>query len=145
MVTAKTGIVLNEYYPMKDEKDTRAVDISDIQPSQGDYFCPCCGVFMLPLLLHDYESIRTDVSAGVEVQCPSCGYKLDPTTDETKHASKLTPEMIADEKDEDSIFETVEEDSSRIEDNEETDYFAEDDKRDEKSLRRRGYRIVSSN
>jgi hypothetical protein len=31
MVTAKTGIVLmNEYYPMKDEKNTRAVDISDI-------------------------------------------------------------------------------------------------------------------
>jgi hypothetical protein len=53
--------------------------------------------------------------------------------------------MIADEEDEDSIFETVEEDSSRIEDNEETDYFAEDDKRDEESLRRRGYRIVSSN
>jgi hypothetical protein len=35
------------------------------------------------------------------VQCPSCGYKLNPITDQTKHASKLTPkiteEMIADE------------------------------------------------
>lgn len=69
-------------------------------------------------------------------------------TDQTKHASKLSPkiteEMIADE-DEDSIFETIEEDSGRIEDKEETYDFAEDDKRDEESLRRKGYRIFSSN
>jgi hypothetical protein len=59
---------------------------------------------MLPLSPHDYESIRTYVSAGVEVQCPSCGYKLDPITDQTKHATKLTlkitEEMKADEEDE---------------------------------------------
>jgi hypothetical protein len=133
---------------MKDNKDTMAVDISDIQPSQGDYICPYCGVFMLPLSLHDCESIRTDASTGVEVQCQSCGYKLNPITDQTKHASKISPkiteEMIADEY-EDSIFETIEEDSGRIEDKEETYDFAEDDKRDEKSLRRKGYRIFSSN
>jgi hypothetical protein len=105
-------------------------------------------VFSCFLSLHDYEAISTDASPGVEVQCPSCGYMLSPITDQTKHASKLTPkiteEMIADEE-EASIFETVEEDSDRIEDNEETDDFAEDDKRDEESLRRKGYRIVSSN
>jgi predicted RNA-binding Zn-ribbon protein involved in translation (DUF1610 family) len=121
-----------------------AIDISEIGigVQVGDYVCPCCGIVMLSL--H-----HSDEAVSLEVQCPSCGYKLDPTTDQTKHASKLTPkiteEMIADEEDEDTIFETVEEDSGRIEDNEETDYFAEEDKRDEESLRRRGYRILSSN
>jgi predicted Zn-ribbon and HTH transcriptional regulator len=97
---------------------------------------------MLPLLLHAYESISTD--AVIEVQCPGCGYKLNPITDQTKHASKLTPkiteEMIADEEGEgnSNIFEVVEdEDSSRAVD--------EDDKRDEESLRRKGYMILSSN
>jgi hypothetical protein len=47
---------------MKDNKDTMAVDISDIEPSQGDCICPYCDVFMLPLSPHDYESIRTYVS-----------------------------------------------------------------------------------
>lgn len=125
-----------------------------IQPSQGDYICPYCGVFMLPLSLHDCESIRIDASTGVEVQCPSCDYKLNPITDQTKHASKLTPkiteEMLADEEGEgnSNIFEVVEnEDSSRAvdEDDEEPSYFTEDDKRDEESLRRKGYRILSSN
>jgi hypothetical protein len=51
--------------------------------------------------------------------------------------------MIADE-DEDTIFETVDEDSGQAKDEEELDDFAEDDKRDEESLRRKGYRIVSS-
>jgi hypothetical protein len=109
---------------------------------------------MLPLSLHDCESIRIDASTGVEVQYPSCGYKLNPITDQTKHASKLTPkiteEMIADEEGEgnSNIFEVVEdEDSSRAvdEDDEEPSYFTEDDKRDEESLRRKGYRILSSN
>jgi hypothetical protein len=128
---------------MNHYKDAAAVDISDLQPSRGDYVCPFCGAVTLPIH-YSAEAV------SLAVQCPSCGYKLDPTTtDRTKHASKLTPkiteEMIADEEDEATIFGTVEEDSSRIEDNEETDYFAEDDKRDEESLRRRGYRIISSN
>jgi hypothetical protein len=62
----------------------------------------------------------------------------------SKLSPKITEEMIAYE-DEDSIFETIEEDSGRIEDKEETYDFAEDDKRDEESLRRKGYRIFSSN
>jgi hypothetical protein len=52
--------------------------------------------------------------------------------------------MIADE-DENTIFETVDEDSGQAKDEKEIDDFAEDDKRDEESLRRKGYRIVSSN
>jgi hypothetical protein len=40
--------------------------------------------------------------------------------------------MIADE-DEDTIFETVDEDSGQAKDEEEIDDFAEDDKRDEES------------
>jgi hypothetical protein len=54
--------------------------------------------------------------------------------------------MIADEDEDDSIFETIDEDSGRAEDEEEeTNDFVEDNKRDEESLRRKGYRIVSSN
>jgi hypothetical protein len=78
---------------MNDNKATMAVDISDIQPSQGDYICPYCGFFMLPLSFHDSESIRTDANTVVEVQCPSFGYKLNPITDQTKHASKLSPKI----------------------------------------------------
>jgi DNA-directed RNA polymerase subunit RPC12/RpoP len=70
---------------MKDDRDSKVVDISDLQPSQGDYICPYCGVFMLPISLRANESISS------EVQCPSCGYRPDPTTDQTKHASKLVP------------------------------------------------------
>jgi hypothetical protein len=133
---------------MNREKDIEvgAVDISDVQPSQGDYLCPCCYIFMLPLSLHDYETISS------EVQCPSFGYKLDPMTDQTKHAYKLTPkiteEMISEEEEGGSnIFEVIaDEDSGRTaDDNDEPNDFTEDDKRDEESLKRKGYRILSSN
>ena len=54
--------------------------------------------------------------------------------------------MIADEDETDSIFETLDEDSGQYGDEKEkNDYFAEDDRRDEESLRRRGirwYRVV---
>ena len=53
--------------------------------------------------------------------------------------------MIADEDETDSIFETLDEDSGQYRDEEEeNDYFAEDNRRDEESLRRKGYTIVSS-
>jgi uncharacterized Zn finger protein (UPF0148 family) len=124
--------------------EDQAIDISNVGVQIADYVCPYCGVIMLPLL-------RSDEAVSLEAQCPSCGYRLDPTTttDQAKHASRLTPkiteEMIADE-DVDTIFETVDEDSSRAtdDDGEEEDDFAEDDRRDEESLRRKGYRIVSS-
>jgi predicted RNA-binding Zn-ribbon protein involved in translation (DUF1610 family) len=128
------------------KKDATVVDISDVQPSQGDYICPFCGIFMLPIH-YSAEAV------SFEVQCPSCGYKLDPITDQTKHASKLTPkiteEQIADEEEGEGstiTFEVVEdEDSSRAGDEDEDDPFAEDDRRDEESLRKKGYRILSSN
>jgi hypothetical protein len=112
--------------------DVKAVDISNIGQRIGDCVCPCCSVIMLPLSLEAYERGGPEA----EVQCPSCGYKLNPLTDQTKHTSKLIPkiteEMIADE-DEDTIFETVDEDSGQAKDEEEIDDFAEDDKRDEES------------
>jgi predicted RNA-binding Zn-ribbon protein involved in translation (DUF1610 family) len=129
---------------MNHYKDAAAVDISDVQPSQGDYVCPFCGVVMLPT----HYSVE---AVSLEVQCPSCGYKLDPTTDQTKHASKLTPkiteEMISEEEEGSSIiFEVVaDEDSSRAGDEDEDDPFAEDDRRVEESLRRKGYKILSAN
>jgi hypothetical protein len=97
---------------------------------------------MLPLH-HTHEAV------SLEVQCPSCGYILNPITeDQAKHAFRLTPkiteEMIADE-DEHTFFDVVDEDSGQAIDEEEIDDFAEDDKRDEESLRRKGYKIVSSN
>ena len=59
--------------------------------------------------------------------------------------AKVTEEMIADEDETDSIFETLDEDSGQYGDEEEeNDYFAEDDRRDEESLRRKGYTMVSS-
>lgn len=124
-------------------KDLAAVDISDLQPSQGAYVCPFCGVVILPI---HYSA--EDVS--VEVQCPSCGYRLDPTTDQIKHASKLTPkiteEQIADEEEGEggsNIFGVVEdEDSSHAGDEDEDDPFTGDDRRDLESLRRKGYGIV---
>ena len=89
-----------------------------------------------PLELMPTLALKSNVQAVVT--------SLTPITDQTKHASKLTPkiteEMIADEEEEgnSNIFEVVEdEDSSRAVD--------EDDKRDEESLRRKGYRILSSN
>jgi predicted RNA-binding Zn-ribbon protein involved in translation (DUF1610 family) len=125
----------------KDIEGEEAVDISDIDVQVTDNVCPYCGVIMLPLH-HTYEAVSP------EVQCPSCGYMLNPnTTDQARHTSRLTPkitqEMIADE-DENTIFETVDEDSGRDEDEEEIDDFAEDDRRDEESLRRKGYKILSS-
>jgi DNA-directed RNA polymerase subunit RPC12/RpoP len=122
----------------------RPFDISDTGVQVGQYVCPYCGVEMLPLSLQ-YSQEATNL----EAQCPSCGYKLNLITDQTKHASRLTPkiteDMIADE-DEDTIFETVDEDLGQVtDDDEEIDDFAEDDKRDEESLRREGYKIVSSN
>jgi hypothetical protein len=61
-----------------------------------------------------------------------------------KRGHCLIVEMIADEDDDNNIFETVDEDSGRAEDDEEIDEFAEDDKRDEEGLKRRGYTILSS-
>jgi hypothetical protein len=66
-----------------------------------------------------------------------------------KHASKLIPkitdEMISEEEEGGSnIFEVVvDEDSSRAVNEEEINDFTEDDKRDEASLRRKGYKILS--
>ena len=57
----------------------------------------------------------------------------------------LDAEVQTDEDETDSIFETLDEDSGQYRDEEEeNDYFAEDDRRDEESLRRKGYTIVSS-
>jgi hypothetical protein len=66
---------------------------------------------------------------------------------QAKHPSrltaKITEEMIADEDETDSIFETLDEDSGQSGDEEEeNDYFVEDARRDEESLRRKGYTIV---
>jgi hypothetical protein len=91
-------------------------------------------------------------AVSLEVQCPSRGYRLDPMTDQTKHASKLTPkiagtvaEVAEEEEGSSNIFEVVEdEDSSRAGDEDEDDPFAEDDGRDEESLSKKGYRILSS-
>lgn len=62
-------------YLMNYNKDAAAVDISGIQPSQGNYICPFCGVVMLPIH-YSAEAV------SLEVQYPSCGYRLDPTTTE---------------------------------------------------------------
>jgi DNA-directed RNA polymerase subunit M/transcription elongation factor TFIIS len=127
------------------EQDEGAIDISDIGVQIVDYVCPYCSIIMLPV--HQSQS---DEAVSLEVQCASCGYKLDlDTADQAKHASKLTPkiteEMIADGDEDDTIFETADEDPSRTtNDDEETNDFAEDDRRDDESLRRKGYRIVSS-
>ena len=124
------------------DKDVEAIDISNVQQRIGDYVCPICDVLMLPQ--HVSETV------SVEVQCPSCGFKLNPITDQVKHASmlipKITEEMITDE-DYTNIFEVVaDEDSGRaVGKEEETNDFIEDDRRDEESLRRKGYKILSSN
>ena len=125
--------------------DVKVVDISDVGQKIGDYVCPYCGVIMLPLSLAAYERDGPDA----EVQCPSCGYKFNPVEKQAKHpprlTAKVTEEMIADEDETDSIFETLDEDSGQYGDEEEeNDYFAEDDRRDEESLRRKGYTMVSS-
>lgn len=126
-----------------DNKDVKAIDISNVEPEFGDYVCPNCSVLMLPLYTHETETVIP------EVQCLSCGSKLNPITDQAKHASmlvpKITEEMITDE-DDPNIFEVVaDEDSGQIRiREEETNDFIEDDKRDEEGLKRKGYRILSS-
>ena len=121
--------------------DVKVVDIYDVGQKIGDYVYPYCGV----IITCCYERDGLDA----EVQCPSCGYKFNPVEKQAKHPSrltaKITEEMIADEDETDSIFETLDEDSGQYRDEEEeNDYFAEDNRRDEESLRRKGYTIVSS-